>query len=169
MLNCGLPLAVVSGSEGTMKDIKIKDGGEELVDEIEHLWKELNAHHIETSENFSQIFENYTFNKAKGEFFENKDLFVSIATMHGHDVGYCLTGITGDEDLKFGHIESLFVLKEYRCQGIGSLLFKKAMKWLNENEVFAKDITVVHGNNEMVTFYEKHGFKIDTVKMLETF
>ncbi|MFL0269084.1 GNAT family N-acetyltransferase [Candidatus Clostridium radicumherbarum] len=53
------------------------------------------------------------------------------------------------------------IKESYRNKGIGSVLFKKSMDWLNSfkeiNDIF---IFVSNGNDNGLKYYEAKGFKI---------
>ena len=54
------------------------------------------------------------------------------------------------------------VLKEYRNQGIGSLLLKALMEWAKQNSTIEIISLNVHANNERaIGLYKKMGFEIE--------
>lgn len=68
---------------------------------------------------------------------------------------------------KEGVIEDLFVLEAYRNKTIGTTLFKKILKWLEENQVLTIDIHVSIGNENVISYYEKKGFKVTGYTMMK--
>jgi len=57
-----------------------------------------------------------------------------------------------------GEIDSIYIIKKYRKLGIGTILFKNAIEWLNENKVDTKKLIVAAGNEEVFEYYKKFNF-----------
>ena len=59
-----------------------------------------------------------------------------------------------------GFIEDLFVNYEFRNKLIGTKLLNNILTWLEENNAKTIDIHVSTGNEKVLDFYNKFGFKV---------
>ncbi len=66
---------------------------------------------------------------------------------------------------KAGHINSVFVSREYRNKGIGTKLINEAMEWIKSQGIEICTLSVVTGNDIALTAYEKLGFRPERTKM----
>ena len=73
----------------------------------------------------------------------------------GRNVGYCVSSINSE---KLGEIESIFVDAAYRGIGIGGSLMKKALFWMEQQDVAEKIVEVAVGNEQALDFYAQYGF-----------
>ena len=131
------------------------------LDLIQPLWEKLNQHHQQQKSDFQEHYENFTFPE-RAETLLNKSL---EGAMHiglvkdkesGVMVAYCITTISQDNE---GEIDSIYVEREYRGQGIGTELIKRSLKWMDDKGVNKKTVRVSFGNQEAVAFYERYGFR----------
>ncbi len=126
---------------------------------IKTLWEELNQIHLADSVYFKEHYVSFSFAERSADWFklpeENFHLLVA-ETKDSVPVGYCISTI--DADRKKGEIDSLFVSKEYRRKGIGELLIKKSMKWLNDKQCISIRLSVSYGHEKVLGFYQKLGF-----------
>lgn len=122
---------------------------------IQPLWERLNKLHHEFSTHFKQQYETFTFSERIKKLHGRKNVTIFTAFDEDVPVGYCLVSI----DAECGEIDSLFVAPEFRNQGIGESLVKKALQWLNERHCTIIDILVAEGNEKVFSFYERFGFK----------
>ncbi len=130
------------------------------LDSISLLWEKLNELHRVRSPHFAGHFTRMTFNtRGKGLLQKTEKGFLRIDIAKdietGNLIGYCITSVTED---KQGEIESIFVESDYRRQGIGNNLMKKALKWLDSMSISKRIIGVAIGNEEAIHFYAKYGF-----------
>jgi len=150
-----------------MNNIAYINGGIELLDLIKPLWEKLNNYHRGNSNNFSQNYEGLTFELRK-EKFCNKDLKVNIDLVKDLDretyIGYCISTINSD---LVGEVDSLYLEKECRGQGIGEELMERALIYLNDNNSKKKIIGVAEGNEEVLNFYKKFKFYKRTIILEE--
>ncbi|WP_461614323.1 GNAT family N-acetyltransferase [Clostridium sp. Marseille-QA1073] len=150
-----------------MNNIAYINGGIELLDSIKPLWEKLNNHHRGNSNNFSHNYEKFTFELRKEKFY-NKDLKVNIDLVKDLDrrtyIGYCISTINLD---LVGEVDSLYLEREYRGQGIGEELMERALIYLNENDSKKKIIGVAEGNEEVLNFYKKFKFYKRTIILEE--
>lgn len=66
-------------------------------------------------------------------------------------------------------IEDLFVNDEYRNNLIGTELLKELLNWLKDNNANTIDVHISIGNEKVLDFYKKFGFKLTgyTMKIKE--
>ncbi len=140
------------------ENIKIFSGGPELLDQVSPLWEEIKKYHVEKSRHFSKEMNSKSFVSRKTELISKaKYLQVGIASnlKEEKDVGYCITTIDYENR---GEIDSLFIVKQYRRQGIGKKLTNMALAWLNDKCVVDSSIIVAYGNEDVIDFYKSFGF-----------
>ena len=140
------------------EDIKYISGGIELLDEIQPLWEKLNQHHEKISPHFSHEFRDYGFSARKARLLQkyaDGHLRIDIAQSQEYKVGYIISAMMG---AGVGEIESIFVENDFRGQAIGDELMRRALDWLDEQDVHTKVIDVAVGNERAYTFYARFGF-----------
>ncbi|HDN96200.1 MAG TPA: ribosomal-protein-alanine N-acetyltransferase [Thermoplasmatales archaeon] len=98
--------------------------------------------------------ENYTMDFLLYLWQINPDGFL-VAEKNGKIVGFILSAKQSKDELR---ILMLAVKKEYRGQGIGSMLLKELL--LKFPEVRRIYLEVKVENKKAIKFYKKHGFKI---------
>lgn len=125
---------------------------------IKPLWKELNRIHLADSIYFKEHYAHFSFEERSGNWLrlpeENFHLLVA-ETEDLIPIGYCISTI--DANLK-GEIDSLFVSAAFRKQGIGKVLMKKSMEWLQANQCNPIRLTVSYGHESILGFYQRMGF-----------
>lgn len=126
----------------------------EQVSVIEPLWKKLNAHHLNISKHFSLQFHSRSFGERLKLLANREKLQVFICRIENRVVGYCLGSTVGT----VGEIDSIFVEREFRGAGIGEKLMRAMIEWLDEVGAVQLQVSVVSGNENSYTFYEKFGF-----------
>lgn len=131
------------------------------IDIIKPLWEKLNLIHLDKSVNFKSKYENFTFYKRMESIYKKAEKgIIKLDVLLDNDereyVGYCLSSI---ED-NLGEIESIFIEKKYRKQGLGDKLVQSALKWFELKGIKNIEINVVYANDGALPFYERHGFHI---------
>jgi ribosomal protein S18 acetylase RimI-like enzyme len=86
---------------------------------------------------------------------KNGMIHVDIARENDKIIGYCVSTINAE---MAGEIDSIYIEKERRRFGIGSVLMKNALKWMDTHKVKRRVISVAAGNEEVFSFYERYGF-----------
>lgn len=136
---------------------RIECGGQELLDSVEVLWKELNRIHETKSPYFRDDFSSFSFETRKRDLIAKSDrgnLRVTIASdREARTIGYCISSIEGRE----GEIESIFVAEESRRDGVGTKLIEDSLDWFHGNSVKRVKVSVVYGNEDVFEFYGKFG------------
>lgn len=80
-----------------------------------------------------------------------------FATLKCH-VFFDFNSVKSDD---IGCLSQFYIKEDYRNAGIGTVLFKKSMEWLNSFESISDlFIFVSNGNDNALKFYEGKGFKI---------
>ena len=133
---------------------------EAMLDEIRELWEALNQHHGQVSEKFKSHYENFSFESRKRTLLlkaKNGRLRIEVAVDQESmkNVGYCVSRIefSGDAEM-----ESLYVEENYRGLGIGELLLRNAINWMDEMGAHTKTVSVAVGNEKAFGFYQRFGF-----------
>ena len=101
-----------------------------------------------------------TFEKRKAVLVEKmrdckKMVDVAIDELSGQKVGYCVSSI---DKSKTGEIQSIFVDAKYHGFGIGDTLIRKALAWMDSENVESKIVEVAAGNEDAFGFYGRYGF-----------
>jgi ribosomal protein S18 acetylase RimI-like enzyme len=104
------------------------EGGKELLDPVEPLWKKLNELHKEVSPHFTEKYRHRTFAERKIKLLKKAKksiLRIDLARdlNSNHFVGYCISTVNQE---KIGEIESIYIEPKYQKQGIGDNLMRKA-------------------------------------------
>jgi len=125
------------------------------ITDIKGLWEELNALHGRLSQNFKEHFDSFTFEDRVRQLEEKSNLSLFVADDKGTYVGYCI--VTSDK--RKGEIDSIYIQPIYQGKGIGNQLMMKAIDWLKNRNCRDINIYVAEGNESVLGFYEKYGFK----------
>jgi len=151
-------LLIIQLIGGTSMNIEYKQGGKELLNEIQSLWENLNEHHADKSTHFKERFKSFTFEWRIGKLTENEDRKINVILVRDKDneknIGYCLSSVIEP----YSEIESLYINPEYRGLNIGEKLMTDSLQWINSHEVEDIMIGVAGGNEDAFGFYEKFGF-----------
>lgn len=104
------------------------------------------------------------FNKSLSE-----EYFFLAADNDGEMIGYTFAEITDSvshndayEVKLVGYIDSVYVISEFRGQGIGTELIKRAHEWFKSKNVIISTLGVRAENSKALALYEKMGFHRDT-------
>ena len=143
-----------------MNEIEFKVGGAELLDIIAPLWVKLNTHHADISPCFSDHFRSNLFGRRKLKLIEKSTtgkLRIEMAVAKENDIliGFSIGSISMENT---GEVDSIFVEKSFRKQGIADHLMKHALNWMDRQGVIQKRIVVTTGNESVFPFYERYGF-----------
>ena len=139
-------------------NIKIMSGGPELLDRISPLWEELKKHHVKKSLHFSEEISTISF-AARKKVLISKEKYlrvdIDIDSMERRDIAYCISTIDNNNK---GEIDSIFVDRHHRREGVGKKITEKALTWLQSKGVTDNSIYVAYGNEEVLDFYKSFGF-----------
>jgi len=109
----------------------------------------------------------WTFGKQGTEYFKRvltkKDSCVFIAIKDDKIIGYLIGRIIKGERYrilpKVAGLDSMFVMKEYQGEGIGSKLYYSLVKWCKSKKVKIMKVESSAQNKQGINFYRKNGFK----------
>ncbi len=145
-------------------------GGPELLPRIEPLWCELRDVHSSRSAHFSEMVEDMEFESRRLGLMGKSvggHIMVQVMSLPGKsgqkDIAYCVStvGLNG-----IAEIDSVYVEEGYRRMGLGGKLIKGAMDWIDGHDVREVRTSVVWGNEEVLPFYESHGFYPRSIVLL---
>ncbi|GFZ31707.1 N-acetyltransferase [Clostridium zeae] len=140
-----------------MNEFRFITGGIELLDLVRPLWQMLNELHKEKSKDFQNQYISFTFEERKKKLMVSKHMHIDIiADSSNKYIAYCISTI--DSEL-VGEVDSLFIKEDARKLGLGDELLKRSLSWMENNNVRKKIITVAAGNEDVINFYNKYGFK----------
>lgn len=143
-------------AESFNADISYEIGGFELLDRVEKLWYELNSYHENNSKYFKNQFASFDFDMRRKSFKE-KNIWIKMVIDNTTklDLGYIVVSIDNNN---IGEIESLYLKPDLRGLGVGEIIMRDAISWINSNKAKKITIGVAYGNERAFKFYEKFGF-----------
>jgi len=123
---------------------------------LKNCWQELNKIHEHDSLYFKEHYKIFTFEERIKSFGKLKedDLKISVIRKDNNVLGYCISSV---KDL-IGEIESLYIKPELRKQNLGRKLVELHKKWLKSKNCKKIKVTVSHGHDSVLKFYNKLGF-----------
>jgi len=140
-------------------DYVFTTGGEELLPQIRPLWNELKKHHVEVAGIFSPVFARTDWESRlrdlKRKASDGK-LKVDLVTRGDELIAYAVSTI---DHKCIGEIDSLCVKEQYRGQGIGKQLIRRAIDWMESEGAKSYTLQVVHGNDRAMSLYQSLGFR----------
>lgn len=134
------------------------------IDEIDHiapLWGELRDHHQSLTIDYHQHYIDTSFAIRKKALLGRDKLACYLANTDDQDVGFCVVSVEGD----IGFIESLYVQPKTRGSGAGKALTLRGIEWLQKQAVKDIRLSVGQGNDAVMDFYKKLGFRQRAVIM----
>jgi GNAT superfamily N-acetyltransferase len=141
-----------------------------LLPRIEPLWCELRDVHSSRSSHFSDMVQDMEFESRKLGLLGKSvggHILVQILSLAGtpeqKDVAYCVA-IVGSNGV--AEIDSVYVEEGYRNMGLGGILIKGALDWIDEHDVREVRTSVVWGNEEVLPFYQHHGMYPRSIVLL---
>ena len=138
------------------KNFIIDSGHDELFERVRPLWEELREYHVQHSSHFSKELCGRKFEERKDEIREKAHQFrIDIIRYKNEDIGYCIATISKEG---CGEIDSLFIKKYFRKNGLGKRLTESALNWMDKQKVKEKSIYVAVGNEKAIEFYSQFGF-----------
>jgi ribosomal protein S18 acetylase RimI-like enzyme len=137
--------------------IKTDQQGLEIV---KPLWERLRNHHASVSRYFSEQIMKNTFEERSSNILKKAEqgiINIIVAKDEETDefIGYCIGTISKANQ---GEVDSIYLLDQYRGNGIGDVLMTRTLEWFREQGVEDIGISVLYGNESVLQFYEKYGF-----------
>ncbi len=150
----------VSTGEMIMARIEYIATDQQDLDRIAGLWEKQRQHHRAVAREFAAFFTRITFAQRKEGLLKigrsgKLRLDIAFDTETARDVGYCITSLSAERK---GEIESIYVEPDYRGQGIGDGLMRRALRFLDEEGTTRKVLGVAAGNEAVFGFYRRYGF-----------
>ena len=152
---------MISIRKATLKDVPALVG----------LWKEFMKYHDEYIIKENPKLRTYLVKKkdAADNFrsyirknIRSKDAIVHIAEVNGKSAGYSLISIVGNVPIfkieKIGHLNDLFVRKEFRGMRISSRFKDEAMEWFKRKGVKHISLKLYKDNRFAHSIYKRWGF-----------
>mgnify|MGYP006281764159 CR=1 FL=1 len=94
---------------------------------------------------------------------QEKDGFAKKVEHNEQVVGYAIGGIHGSEsyreDLKIAELETMYILPEYRSNGIGTELVENFTTWAEKEDADRLRVEATAQNEDAIRFYRENGFK----------
>lgn len=153
-----------------MNGVVISRAGPERLDDLEPLWKSMQAHHRSVAPHLEQIApirsDDDSWARRRVHYarvLSNPDTFAFLAERDGRPVGYAVVKIAGTEaTLAVGEqvadLDSLAVLPEERGNGLGGALMDAVCDELRRRGIREISLAVMEGNEGAARFYERRGF-----------
>jgi len=157
-----------------MKHIRIDRIACANVDLIEPLWDALKDHHQQRTTDYHEYYQQNTFAKRKAELLSKDRLAIFVAYDQQKPIGFCVvsavdeTHIHPDKPLLselLGELDSLYLEQAYREHGLGMSLAVKGIEWLKDINVRSIRLSVGQGNERVISFYRKLGFRERSITM----
>lgn len=124
---------------------------------IKNLWIELNKIHYKKSIYFKNHYSTFSFEDRIKPItkLSESEIRIEIVELDNNEIiAYSLSTIVE----KNGVIDSLFLYKKYRGNGIGKQLVNNCIDWFNHNNCSKISLSVAEGNESVFEFYKKLGF-----------
>jgi len=135
------------------------------LDIVGSLWEKLRKHQEVRSQHFAQHYASRTWEARRTELLEKAragalriDLAKDLDS--GGAIAYCVSTVSSDGK---GYLESIFVEPNYRENGIGDNLMRKALDWMNGRQAKTIVLEVGVGNEAVLSFCRRYNFYPRTV------
>lgn len=140
--------------------IKYTETDHTALELVKPLWEQLRDHHASISNYFSEQILQNTFEQRSRDLLakaEQGDLHIILANDEISEklIGYCISSISKGSQ---GEIDSIFILENYRSNGVGDALMRQTLDWFKKHNVDNISISVLFGNENTLQFYNKYGF-----------
>ena len=142
---------------------KIRKAREDELLKVAGMWKEFMRYNgefnrsFETNRKASEIFSREMLEKLK-----EPESHLAVAESDGELIGFCYSYISQKPKYfkleKFGFIGDLFVIPEYRRNGIGRALVNDAVDFFGKRKIKQIELLVAKKNENTIKFWESLGF-----------
>ena len=159
-------------------EIEIIEAGEERLDDVESLWRDMHDFHAEVAGEARKVApfrpSEDSWQRRRGEFADwmrAGEGRLLIAERDGSPVGFaffrvCEGDLSFETDERMGELEALSVEPELRRWGVGSLLMEGVERRLTTAGIEFIGLAVVSGNADALRFYERWGIVPSQVRCL---
>ncbi len=145
-------------------EYKLLDIKKEDILMIKNLWEKNRKFHQDKTQNFSYEYLNLNFEERMANIFNSDDIIYRITGIINQTesiIGYCLSIIQKNK----GELCTLFILEEYRNQGLGHILVREHLNWFKKNKCEDIVVNVLVENESTIKFYKLLGFKENILNM----
>lgn len=107
------------------------------------------------------INENCVVKSLYEKFYNQKDVCLYVAKYNNTTIGYVYGYIQNNGDCKNNIVctlDALYVLKEYRNNGVATELINSFIKWSKGKNAYYIDLKVCNLNENAIKIYKKFGF-----------
>lgn len=125
------------------------------IGEIKALWQDLNRLHGQRSVNFRHHFSTFTFEERSEQLLSKEELKLFVAYEKGQKIGYCAATLENG----VGEIDSIYIKPNFQSAGVGRELMERALDWLEHFHCKSIRVAIAEGNESVMPFYERYGFK----------
>lgn len=94
------------------------------------------------------------------EIISSKNTFLLLVESNTDVAGYLTVSLIKDVNQKMGYVDDIFVLKEFRKKGLGSLLIKEFISILKKKKFKKIRLGAYIDNKKALELYKKLGFKL---------
>lgn len=128
---------------------------------IEPLWEVWNRYHQVHSRNFGEYFRQQTFEHCTQHLEGFEDYRLEVVYLDQKPLGFAITG----KKNKVGTIIGLYIYDDLRGKGLGSYLINRMVLWLKTKNVEKIKVEIYAGNEEVISFFQKIGFRTSMYTM----
>jgi GNAT superfamily N-acetyltransferase len=125
------------------------------INEIKPLWQVLNRHQQVHSRHFAEHFNERRFENYIHFLDDVKDYRIEVVYEDEIPLGFIIGSIRANK----GCLNDLYVYDDLRGKGIGSYLTTRMIFWLKTCGCKQIEIEIQAGGEEVITFFQKIGFK----------
>ena len=94
------------------------------------------------------------------EIISSKNTFLLLVESNTDVAGYLTVSLIKNVNQKMGYVDDIFVLKEFRKKGLGSLLIKELISILKKKKFKKIRLGAYIDNKKALDLYKKLGFKL---------
>jgi diamine N-acetyltransferase len=143
----------------TVPEIAYREITVDRIDEVRLLWEKLNAYHLELSPHLAKEIDCRTFDRRKQDLAAKANagkIRIELVADDKRDIAYCVSSVLASG---VAEVDSVFVDIQFRGSGIGTELMRRALAWFRAAGATSIVVSVMHGNDKALTFYQRFGFR----------
>ena len=141
------------------------EGGTEMLDSVRDMWSKLTKDAARHSAHFHDYFHEKSWDERRTELLNKASrgpFHVDVAMFGGQEMGFCISSVIDGA----GEVESLFVEETSRGRRVGEMLLRRSVDWMRSNGARTMAVFTVYGNDDVLRFYAKHGFRPISVMLI---
>lgn len=146
-------------------DIILVAGGVEMLDTIRDMWSKLTRDAARHSEHFHDYFHEKSWDERRSELLNKASrgpFNVDLAMSGSKELGFCISSVMDGA----GEVESLFVEECSRGRRVGEMLLQRSVRWMKDNGARTMAVFTVYGNDDVLGFYVKQGFRPISIMLI---